>query len=790
MGKTVNSVKQDIDFKRILKKYLKNWYMFAGFLLIALLWARYNNQFIEPEYSLRTTVLIEDKSNSSVLQERGQISSSPLLLNSKLIDNQIALLKSYAQIRKIIEKLDFSVSYYEKGKYIYNEIYKESPFLVQYNPDKWRILYKRIQVKVISPIEVELFSEEFPAFIAPVRCKIGETIAGDGYEFSIRWKDEVNANDLVANQYAFIINDINGLTGQYMNKTKVQIERGTSVLVVTSTGANKQKEADYLNQLTQEFLLSNLEKKNQILTNTILFIEKQLVQLGDELGEMEVMLEAFRKDNRFMILQEKVAALLKNIDSESKDIKNLQMDIKYYQYLYDYVSEREDLDEILMPSSMGVNLPMFNAAAGDLSNLIRERDALLKNSSPQNPYIKILNGKIEEFKESMRESMRSVLETTKSKLQQTEDRLWNLNEEFANLPSLEREYLEMERKYKMLLNLYDFLRKRKTEVEIQRASNSPDHEIVDAAGISGVSNVSKSPKLALINAAIWAILLPALFLFFLVVLNNRVLGIEDIVSNTSVPIAGQISVNTGKSFVPVLKSPNSYLTELFRIIRIKLNFVRELNEQVILVTSSTIEEGKSFVALNLASVYALTGKRTLYVGFDFRRPFNPEELNLDPMIGITMHLMHHIPLEKLIQKSHTKNLDILLAGPIPPNPDEMIESERTAEMLHNLRKNYDYIILDTPAIGLFGDAVLLNKHSDATLFVVRHNFTRKKEFVQAIHEAMEHNMKRLYIAYNDAKIRIKDRNIVIYGDEAPKRLAIVRFAIKARRLFIDFLRKI
>jgi Mrp family chromosome partitioning ATPase len=108
----------------------------------------------------------------------------------------------------------------------------------------------------------------------------------------------------------------------------------------------------------------------------------------------------------------------------------------------------------------------------------------------------------------------------------------------------------------------------------------------------------------------------------------------------------------------------------------------------------------------------------------------------------------------------------------------------------NLRKNYDYIILDTPAIGLFGDAVLLNKYSDATLFVVRHNFTRKREFVQAIHEAVEHNMKRMYIAYNDAKIRVKDRNIVIYGDEAPKRLAIVRFAIKARRLFIDFLRKI
>ncbi len=790
MGKTVNSVKQGLDVGRILRKYAQNWYLFGIALAIAFLFAQNKNKYIIPMYSLKTTVLIEDKSNTSVLQERGVISSSPTFLNSKLIDNQIALLKSFAQIKRIVEKLDFIVTYYESGEYIDIEIYKDAPFLVSFDNDHTQPRYKTIKVKFLSEVEFELSSETATQFKVPQRHMIGDTVQSGNYKFWITWKPETDQKKQVNRRYAFTINDINGLTNQYMNKTSVYVERGTSMIVVATKGANKAKEKDYLNQLTAEFLLTNLEKKNQILTNTILFVEKQLIEVGEDLKRTESELEAFRQKYQFMLIQEKIGSLLKNLDSESKDAKNLRIDLQYYRYLYDYVKTRDNYDDIVMPSSMGVNLPMFNALVGKLSLRILEKDALLSNSTKENPYIQILEADIKNMKDNLIESMRSTIETTEKKLLDTEERMFKLNEEFQVLPTIEREYLAIERQYKIINNLYDFLLKRKSDVEIQRAANSPDHEVVDFAGDTGISNVSASPKAAFINAIIWAILIPSIFLFLIVVLNNRVMALEDIIANTDHPIAGSISTNPSRNFDAVLKAPGSYFTELFRIIRIKINLQPSQGEQVIMVTSSVIEEGKTFFALNLASVYALTGKRTILVGFDMRRPNLAKELNLDENLGITPCLIHQLPADQVIQKTSTKNLDILLSGPIPPNPDELIESQRTQQMFNELRKKYDYIVMDTPPIGLFGDAFLLNKYSDATAFVVRHNFTRKKELVSALKDAESNQLKNIHIIYNDANIKVKDRNIAVYGEEAPKRFFLLNWLLRARRIFIDLLRKL
>jgi capsular exopolysaccharide synthesis family protein len=338
--------------------------------------------------------------------------------------------------------------------------------------------------------------------------------------------------------------------------------------------------------------------------------------------------------------------------------------------------------------------------------------------------------------------------------------------------------------------LYDFLLRRKSEVEIQRAANTPDHEIVDYAGDTGISNIAPKPKSAYMNAIIWAILLPAVFLFLIVFLNNRVMALEDIVANTDVPIAGTLAHINEQRLDGVLRSPSSYFTELLRIIRIKLGLDPEKGEQVVLVTSSVPEEGKTFFAINFASVYALTGKRTIFLGFDFRNQTALAEFHLDNSIGITSHLVNNFTLDQVIQKTFTKNLDILLSGPVPPNPDELIESVKTRNMFAELRKRYDYMVVDTPPIGLFGDAFLLNKFVDVSIFMVRHNFTRKREMVHAINDALHNKLTRLSIVYNDANLKVKARDIVVYGEEAPRQFFAIRWAIKARRIIIDLLRKI
>lgn len=781
-----NTSSKGIDFMRVLKKYAKNWYLFVFAIIVALLFAREANKNIEPLYSLNTSLLIENKSNKSVLEERGSISENPLYLGQKLIQNQIAYLKSYNFIKKIVEKMDIIVTYYKKDQFYWREIYKDSPFYIEFNPDTPQIRYKLMSVKFDDTDGYILSSEAYIPLKVGTKYRIGELIKGSDYEFKLLLKEGKTIDDVKNKTFGFQINDLNGVTGQYRGKTNVYIQKNTSILVIGTSGSNKAKEKDYLNTLTEAFLENSLDKKNQILTNTITFIDSQLLSIGGELNLVEQRLEDFRKANQFMELKSKAAALLRKLDNQSKSRANLLLDLKYYEYLYDYLKSHDKFEDIMMPSTVGLSLPLFSDLVLKLSTVSLEKEDLIANSSRQNPYIVTLEEEISNIKVALEENMKSIVETTNIKIDDMEDRIMFTNKEFLSLPSIEREYLEIQRKYKVFNTLYDFLLKRKSEVEIQRAANLPDHEVFDRAGDTGISRISKSPKSNYINALVWAILLPVVFLFLLVFLNDRIMAEEDIRGISDLPIIGTVIKTTSKK----LASPNTYFAETLRLIRIKLNLVPSAGEQVILVTSSTIEEGKSFISENLASVYSMTGKKTLLLGFDLRRPSENPEFNLNREKGFSQFMTNNINLSELIQESDNKNLDVLISGPIIPNPDELIDSAKTGEMFAYLRKKYQYIIVDTAPLGIVGDAFLLNKYSDATLYIVRNNFTKKKVFAKAIFEADNNNMNNINIIYNEVVGDEKESSKEIYGEFIKPKVLPIRILLQIRRVVVDVLRKI
>ncbi|MEI7982988.1 MAG: polysaccharide biosynthesis tyrosine autokinase, partial [Bacteroidota bacterium] len=736
-----------------------------------------------------TSVLIEDKSNKSVLDQRGSISADPLFLNSKLIDNQISILKSFSQIRKIIEDLDFQVSYLAKGKYIWEEIYKRSPFLVTFDKKHKQITTEQFDIKLTGTDKFLIWSENPEIFREPKTHRFGDTITDREYSFSVILKDSIHPQEYYDQVYGFVINDINQLTSQYRNKTNISPEKETSVIIISSTGPNKDKEKDYLNELTRMFLTSNLDKKNRILTNTIEFINSQLRQMGRGLDSAGTALEEFRKTNKFMQLSAKAAMILNEMNNESKSRAGLLADLKYYEYLLDYLKTHSSYNDVVMPSTVGLSLPLFSDLVLKLSTVSLEKEDLIANSSRQNPYIQTLEEQMINMKAALVENMRSIIQTTNIKIKDADQRLAEKNSEFAELPGIEREYLGIERKFKIYNDLYDFLLQRKSEVEIQRAANSPDHEIVDYAGDTGITKVSATPKTAFINAFIWALLIPAALLFIVVLFNNRIMTSEDIEAITDVPVIGILIRNTDKRTGKSLLHANSIFTEILRIIKIKLNLDPLKGEQVITVTSSVIEEGKTFLAINLASIYALAGKRTLLLGFDLQRPKIAEVFNLERNDGITNYLINDIPVDQVIQKTVTKNLDILLSGPIPPNPDELIESEKTRQLMAELRQRYEFIVMDTPPIGFVGDAFLLNRFSDVTLFVARSNYSTKKQFANSISEAVENKMKRLNIVFTDVKQKVRIQDINFNSAYPEKQHFILWFLGGIRKSLIDLFRK-
>ncbi|MEI7499057.1 MAG: polysaccharide biosynthesis tyrosine autokinase [Bacteroidota bacterium] len=788
MGKASAGLTGGIDIKRVLNKYLGNWYLFLFAFIIAYFFAMYKNRYVIPVYKQSTSVLIEDKSNKSVLDQRGSISADPLFLNSKLIDNQIAILKSFSQIRHILENLNFQVSYFAKGKYVWEEIYKRAPFLVSFNKSHKQPKTIMFNLKLTGPGKFQIWSDDYPPFKEPKTFMFGDTVESNEYSFSVALKDSINAQDYTSQVYGFIINDINQLAGQYRDKTVIEPEKQTSVIIISSSGPNKEKEKDYLNELTRMFLTSNLEKKNRILISTIEFINSQLLQMGKDLDSAEQRLEEFRKVNKFMQLSAKAAMLLSEMNNESKSRAGLMADLKYYEYLLDYLQTRNSYSDIVMPSTVGLSLPLFSDLVLKLSTVSLEKEDLVANSSRQNPYIQTLEEQIVNMKTALLENMQSIIQTTKIKIKDTDERLGKKDAEFATLPGIERQYLEIERKYNVFNNLYDFLLKRKSEVEIQLAANSSDHEIVDYAGDTGVMVISASPTTAFINAFIWALLLPAVFLFVVVLFNNRIMSTDDIEAITDVPIIGTLIRNTDKRTGKILLQANSFFTEILRIIKIKLNLDPRSGEQVIMITSSINGDGKTFLAINLASIYALAGKRTLLLGFDLQRPKIAESFNLSGNEGVTNFLINDIPVDQVIQKTYTKNLDILLSGPVPPNPDELIESEKNRLLFAELRKRYDFIVMDTPPIGIVGDAFLLNRFADVTLFVTRYNHSDKKMFAKSIAEAIENKMKRIHIVFTDFKQKIKIAGNDLSAELGRKSI-IPGIFIGVRKSIIELIRK-
>lgn len=775
-----------IDFVRVLRKYVNNWWIFAIIILVAVFYARDKNKYIEPKYSMNTSILIEDKSNKSVLEERGTISANPMFLQSKLIENQIAFLKSFKQIKKIVGRLNILVTYYKKEKYIWKEIYSDSPFEVEFDNEHQQPRYKKLSVKFEDNGVVEIASDDYPAFKTAQKFTVGQMIESDNYKFRIIYKEGKSYKDAQGKTFGFLINDINGLTSQYRGKTNVYIQKNTSILIIGTSGQNKKKEIDYLNMLTKVFLETNLESKNKILSNTISFISSQLIEIGIDLEKVEQNLEDFRMKNNFMQLSHKAQALLNRMNSQTKSRSNMLLDLKYYNYLYDYIESHEGFDDVIMPSTVGLSLPLFSDLVLKLSTVVLEKEDLMANSSRVNPYILSLEEQILNMKMALKENMSSIIATTEIKIEDINDRLVVSTSEFNKLPNIEREYLEIQRKYKVFNTLYDFLLRRKSEVEIQRAANLPDYEVVDSAGSVGISNVSKSPKSNYINALIWAILLPGGFLFLLVFLNDRIMGEEDITNYTDYPIIGGVQkINSN-----IHAEPSSFFAEQLRMIRIKMELDPAKGEKVVLVTSSTLEEGKSFISENLALVFAMTGKKTLLLGFDLRRPKLHSTFNIESNKGITDYLINDLELSNFIQPTFTKNLDVLLSGPIPPNPDELIESAKTKDMFALLKKQYDYIVIDSPPIGLVGDAYLLSRFANRILFIIKHNYSKKKVVANTLYEVSNNHLNNIFLIYNELKGKENEQSAEIYGKVGNRTPLVVKGYKRIRRIFIDILRKI
>lgn len=759
MQNTYNSnEEQSIDIKNLIYICLSHWYLFLAGAIIALAIGFVINRYTTNVYQVTGTVLVkEDKTSFDPTSIMTGISYGSM----QNLENEMAILKSYSLTERVVKKMNLEVSYFEKGRIATTEMYKTSPFTVEFDRSVPQSVGLAYEVTILKDGKISLKAQsDYHKTYDFILCQTlksqpavimtkGEYTQGDwidnGYNrMRIVLNERYNEETDFTRKMIFVINDYPTLVKHMSSFSVNATSKQSSIASIVMSGTNRQKIVDFTNLLLNEYVSRGLEKKNQVSENTINFIDKELSGIQDSLSTAELDLQDFRTSNDLMNLDAQAQQVLLNLKALEKEKAELDVNLKLYQRLQNYIQMQiDDPENLAAPSTMGISDPLLNKLVVDLVTLSQSKAAQVVTLTELHPTIIKMDEQIMIYKKTLLESTNNLVSNARMSIAEIDKRIAKAEIESRNMPHKQRLLLGYQRKFELNQNTYNYLMQRRAEAQILRASNTPDNEIIDEARIDRTRKIAPRSSMNYLIALILGLLIPALYLFLKDFFNVSVLDRKDVEKLTKFPIIGQIVETNSKDPLVVINSPKSPIAESFRSVRTNIEYITQGKpKSVILVTGDSQSVGKTFNSINTASIYALYGKKTVLLGFDMRKPKLFQEFGLNNNIGLSTYLSNKDTLDEVIQASgKIPNLDIITSGPIPPNPAELIASDKCNELFDKLKEIYDYIIIDTPPLGLVTDAFLLMRHSDVNLYIVRQGVTNKNIFGSIIKDVESRDIK-------------------------------------------------
>jgi tyrosine-protein kinase Etk/Wzc len=775
----------NIDYKKLYQKLYTYNRVYLALIISFLIIAFFYNRFSTVKYRNNTVLNLSEKDNTNAFTPSSDLFQSFGLFNSKEnIDNELELIKSFSLVKKVINETNLKVTYYSyKNSPIADllsktplvrktDLYSQTPIEVVLDPSVPQAIGLIFHVVILNDNEFTLqtsgeniplynyIDDQVVSYIDNLtfrqRFKFGDEIKTRYFNFRVQQTRNFSKDFTKNSNLYFYLNNINNLTLQYQGalKTETTSERST-LISVSFTGTHPQLIIDFLNNLTSAYLGKSLEKKNKTALNTIDFIDSQISDVADSLNFAESTLKNFRSAQGVMDLNFQGQQIFEQLNKLENDRAALQVQKKYYESLGNYLASNSELSDVMAPSSMNVLDPILTGLVTHLISLNAERATLMSNSAnQQNLYLSDINVKIENTRQTIRETVKNTLNNLNMSLNEINYRMNTATGQIAQMPKTELQLRGIERKFKLSDAIYTFLLQKRSEAQIARASSMPDYEVVDPAILPMSRLVSPKRMLSYLLALVLGVLLPTLFIFTKDFLNNTLTDPEEVETITNYPLIGRVFHNFHRSKQVVNEHPNSSVTESFRAVYTNFQFFSDSGKrQVILFTSSTSGEGKTFCSINLASVIALNGHRVALLEFDLRRPKIHQEFGTSNIIGISSFLIDKAIIEDIITPTHIENLDLISAGFAAPNPAELIGSERTGELIDKLKEMYDYIVIDSAPAGILTEALLLMKHTDLTIFVTRLNKTIKENFRTTISSLEAKKINNISILVNDLYIK-------------------------------------
>lgn len=717
------STAPSFNIKNYLLKLVSYWYLFALSAIVLFTYNYIENRYAIYTYGTNATIILKDE-----LQSTQQVVGGLGLFGSrKNIENEIGVFKSYALSQTALDELDFDISYFKYEKFRSDvDLYQSTPFIVI--PDTVKKFSDRLNCKLTFLSENKL-RLEIESLNIIKEVTFGDYFYSDKLNFKIikNEKYSFDYKKLIGNQYYFYKNSRNSLINSYSNRLNVDLRSpNSSILWLWISGTVPQRIVNYTNKIIEVYLRKRLDEKNRIVINTINFIDMQLASVVDSISVTEDSLQLFKQNNQVLDIGKEAEMLFDEFVEFQNEKKLLGLKRNLYIYIQKDINNGNDMENIISPLFIDIQDAVLVSYIQEYQKLKAEEDVLKYDIKANLPNFDILNIKLSKLINNLKTHINKSIEATDYNIENITKKIAQVNSKLRNIPLVERQMKNIERRYELNDNIYTFLLERRTEAGITRASNSPGAKMLDKARVENIVRKSPQPGQNRTKYIFISILIPLLIIIIIDFFNNKIIDKSDIESTTKIPILGSISRNVNKEKIPVYESSKSPIAESFRLLKTNLNYLLADSEKAVIMVSSALSgEGKSFISANISALIAKSGKKTIHVGLDLRKPTTHKIFNLNNEIGLSTFLINFNTLDEIIIPTNYENLSIIPSGPIPPNPAELIELPKMRELVNTLKKQYDCIIFDTPPIAYVADSLLLAKLADASLFVLRQNYSPK-----------------------------------------------------------------
>lgn len=751
-----NEVESSFNLKAIYTMFILNWQWFVAsvvvFMCMAFIYLRYKS----PVYQVSTKVLIKDDGNK---QSRGgnqmlaNMQDLGFISNSNGIDNEVEIIRSHILAREAVKDLKLYTEYKLEGRIKDQLIYKQQPINVDLdttslnkmddiNSQSERVLYIKMK---ISPengkyfVKGKIFTNNrddnekpfeasFNSLPAKVKTAGGIlTFTPNLHKIPSEIRDKNLIVTIVAPTY---------VAAGYINTMSVEpTSKTTSIALISINDLNKLRAEDFLKQLVVCYNRQANADKNEIAIKTEQFINERLEKINAELGTTEGDLENYKKKNNLTQLKLDATETLTQSSQYATKLSEAKSQIELLNYLREYIDDPDNKYDII-PSNIGLEDAASTALISKFNQSVLERNRLLQSASEIAPQVMTLTNTLNELQTSLRTALQQARRSADIKLQGIENQYNIYQSRIANAPEQERILTQIGRQQEVKSGLYLMLLQKREENSISLAATADKGTMIDDPIYGG--KVSPKGSIILLGALVIGIGLPFGILYLLQLMRYKIEGHEDIVKLTNLPIVAEVAVASDKAKdsagIVVHENKNDQIDEIFRLMRTNIKFMLKQDQKVIMFTSPTSGEGKTFNAANLAVSFALLGKKVILMGLDIRKPALGRLFSLkDRSKGVTTLLNNEKQtleeIKEQIQPSGINpKLDLMLAGPIPPNPTELLARESLGSIIARLKEIYDYIILDTAPIGLVTDTLQIGKYADVSVIVCRADYTAKSSF--------------------------------------------------------------